>query len=272
VQAAHNAKRVGQTPGTFSNWATVLADMAKGKVGRGPQTLTFKARSGLTITCPNVPGARVPIYEVFAEDCYHFSWFLGALDGTALQVIDVGGQVGTFSCRLAQLQPGATIHTYEPSPTTAGFLRTNVQQNHFADRITVFEQALAGSIGTAEFDDNSGGSGTNSLVGSAQGTVATVTVQTTTFDAAVTAAGKPVDLVKIDCEGGEYELVQASSPENWASVQRLVLEYHPVPGHSDKELRSFFSGVGLHVQHEEDLGGGTGVIWFSRDELPRLAA
>jgi FkbM family methyltransferase len=245
--------------------------MAMEKVGRGPDTLTFVARSGLSIACPNVPGARVPIYEIFAEDCYHFDWFLGPLAGRPLQVLDVGGQVGTFSCRLAQLQPAATISTYEPSPTTAGFLRQNIERNHFGDRITVVQAALAASVGTAEFDDNGAGSGENSLVTGARGTTATVTVETTTFDAAVAAAAAPLDLVKIDCEGGEYDLVAASSPESWASVQRLVIEYHPVPGHSWDELRTWFEGVGLSVQHEES-GGGVGVVWLSRDPLPALTA
>jgi FkbM family methyltransferase len=266
-RATHQARRIWQTPRTFTNWASILGDMAREKVGRGPETLTFNTRSGLIIECPNRPGARVPIYELFAEDCYHFEWFLGPLAKRPIQVLDVGGQIGTFSCRLAQVHPQATIRTYEPSPTSAGFLRKNIERNGFADRVTVVQEALAASIGTAEFDDNEGGSGENSLVSSARGSLATVTVKTTTFDAAVAAAGTPVDVVKIDCEGGEYDLVGASSPDNWASVQRLVLEYHPVGEHGWDELKKWFDGVGLSVQREEPLGPGYGVVWLSREPL-----
>lgn len=269
--AAHTAKRVLQTPKAFSNWPTVLFDMAREKVGQGPSTLTFVARSGLRMECPNVPGARVPLYEIFAEDCYRFSWFLGPLAGQPLRVLDVGGQVGTFSCRLAQLQPQAVINTYEPSPTTAGYLRRNIERNHLGDRITVNEAALAAKVGTAEFDDNGAGSGENSLVSSARGTVGTITVQTTTFDSAVTAAGGPIDLVKMDCEGGEYDLVYASSPDNWSSVQRLVIEYHPVAGQSWNELRTWLEKVGLTVQYEQSHGG-IGVAFMSRQQLPPLPA
>jgi FkbM family methyltransferase len=265
--AAHTAVRVLQTPKAFSNWPNVLIDMAREKMGQGPATLTFNARSGLRMQCPNVPGARVPLYEICAEDCYHFSWFLGPLSNQPLQVLDIGGQVGTFACRLAQLQPRATITTYEPSPTTAGFLRGNVERNGLADRVSVVEAALAASEGTAEFDDNGAGSGENSLVSSARGTVGTITVQTTTFDKAVAAAGTPIDLVKMDCEGGEYELVYASSPASWASVQRLVIEYHPVTGQSWNELRTWLEKVGLSVQHEEQAGGGIGVAWMSKTPL-----
>ena len=271
---AHTVKRVLQTPRTFSNWAAVLTDMAREKVGRGPENLTFVVRSGLSVECPNRPGARVPIYEIFAEDCYHFEWFLGPLAHRPLQVLDAGGQVGTFSCRLAQLHPQATIRTYEPSPVTASYLRRNVERNGFGDRITVVEQALASSVGTAEFADNGAGSGENSLVLGSRGGAATTTVETTTFDAAVAAASGPVELCKIDCEGGEYDMVYASSPDSWASVRRLVIEYHPVEGQSWEELRAWFEHVGLGVQHQEsaDPTSGVGVVWLSRDPLPRLRA
>jgi FkbM family methyltransferase len=269
--ALHQARRVWQTPQTFKNWTSILTDMVSEKFGRGPKTLVFETRAGLTIECPNQPGARVPLYEIFAEDCYHFDWFLGPLRGQPLHVLDVGGQIGTFACRLAQLEPKATVNTYEPSPTSAAVLRRNVDRNRFADRVTVVEEALSASIGTAELDDNEGGSGKNSLVG-VQGSVATITVKTTTFDAAVAAVPGPVNVVKIDCEGGEYDLVAASSPETWAPVQRLVIEYHQVPGHSWDELRTWFEGVGLSVQHEEPLGPGLGVVWLSREPLVPFAA
>src|SRR5258708_696798 len=113
--------------------------MGSERVGRGPESLTFNTRAGLTIECPNRPGARVPIYEIFAEDCYHFEWFLGPLAGRPIGVLDVGGQIGTFACRLAQLQSQATIRTYEPSPTSASVLRGTAVRNGFVDRVTAVQ-------------------------------------------------------------------------------------------------------------------------------------
>lgn len=261
-------RRIAQTPRTFSNWLPVLSDMARERVGRGPGTLSFATRGGLRIDCPNRPGARVPIYEIFAEDCYRLSWFLGPLQQRRIQVIDVGGHVGTFSCRLAQLHPQATIMAFEPSPTSASFLRRNVEQNKLGDRVSVFEQALAATSGFAVFDDNGGGSGLNGLVsaGHLAGTGTPTKVETIAFDEAVAAAPAPIDVVKIDCEGGEYDLVFGSSPESWASVQRVVIEYHPVPGKSWDNLRAWFAEAGLHLQHESSLDG-YGCAWLSREPL-----
>jgi FkbM family methyltransferase len=264
------ARRIAQTPRTFSNWLPMLSDMARERVGRGPETLSFATRSGMRIDCPNRPGARVPVYEIFAEDCYRLEWFLGPLLERPITVIDIGGHVGTFSCRLAQLHPKATINAFEPSSTTATFLRHNVRQNGYADRVTVYEKALSATTGTAVFDDNGGGSGLNGLVALGHGTGVATEVQTVTFDDAVAAAGGTVEFVKIDCEGGEYDLVLGSSPASWASVQRVVIEYHPIAGRSWDELHTWFETAGLHLQ-DSVSERGYGCAWLSREPLPPRA-
>ena len=71
-------------------------------------------------------------------------------------------------------------------------------------------------------------------------------------------------MVKMDCEGGEYGLVYASTPGNWASVQRIVLEYHPVSGESWDELRGWFEDVGLTVVRHTSNTPGLGTAWLAR--------
>lgn len=267
--AAHTLGRIAQTPRTFSNWAEVLSDMARERVGHGPETLSFAARTGLRIDCPNVPGARVPIYELFAEDTYQLNWFLGPLLERPIQVIDIGAHIGTFACLLAHVHTRATIRCFEPSPTTAGFLRHNVEQNGLSSRISVFECAIAAETGHAVFDDNDGGSGTNALVGAGRAVASgTATqVETVAFDEAVASTSVPIDFVKMDCEGGEYDLTYGSSRDSWATVQRLVLEYHEVEGQSWDELRDWYEGIGLQVVRHEPVSHGLGTAWLSRGPI-----
>jgi FkbM family methyltransferase len=269
-RVSHAVRRVAQTPRSFTNWPAVLRDIARGSIGRGPQALTITTRNGQQISCPNRPGARVPIYEIFAEDCYRLRWFLGPLCDEPLQVIDIGGHVGTFACELARVHPAASIQSFEPSRHTSQYLQRNVDQNGLTGRIEVFQQAVAGSPGWAEFDDNGAGSGMNGLVRARDHVLATVEpvpVETVTFDAIVAAAPAPVGLVKIDCEGGEYELVYASSAASWSTVQRLVLEYHEVPGQSGEELLAWFAGVGLDVVRREAATDHLGTAWLSRTPI-----
>jgi FkbM family methyltransferase len=262
------ARRLVQTPRTFDNWPGLLRDMALGAAGRGPAELSFRTRSGLRIDCPNRPGARVPIYEIFAEDCYRFEWFLGPLLHRPIQVVDIGGHIGTFSCRLAQLHPQARVHAFEPSATTAAFLRRNVTHNGLADRVSVTEKALAAAAGTATFADNGAGSGLNGLAAAGHATGTATVVETIGFGDVVAACPAPVDVVKIDCEGGEYDLVLNCDPAAWRDVQRVVLEWHPVRGHTWPQLHHWFARAGLSVQ-DQDVAGVHGCVWLSREPLPR---
>jgi FkbM family methyltransferase len=269
----YSIRRVAQTRRTFRNWPALLTSLAGEKLHRGAPTLTFVTRSGLRLRCPNVPGARLPMYEQFADDNYRLDWLLGSETGP-VRILDVGAHVGAFAVNAAGARRNVHVECYEPSPSTAEFLRANVAANGLDDRVLVHEAALAGSTGVAELDDNSSGSVHNGLVGDAGRLVAgadsaghrhVIEVKALTFADAV-AAGGPFDLVKMDCEGGEYALVYASDKHSWASAQRVVLEYHRVTGESWDELRDWFADAGLHVVREQTdpLAPGLGVAWLDR--------
>lgn len=227
------------------------------------QSVGFLTRDGVRISCPNVPGARVPVFEVFAEDCYRLDSFLGPLLAQPVTVVDIGAHVGAFACQLAAKAPHARICCFEPSPTTADYLRRNVADNGFGDRITVSQSAVTARVGESILDDNGGGSALNNLVAATAGAPG-VPVRTTTFDAIVTELGGIADVVKIDCEGGEYDLVLGSSPASWRRVQRIVLEYHPHPGHSWAELRAWFAEQAFAVRAEAPANQQQGVAWLER--------
>jgi FkbM family methyltransferase len=264
----HSVRRIVQTPRAFSNWPSILSEMSRRRAG-GPASLTFVTRKGQQISCPNVPGARVPVYEVFAEGCYSLPWFLGPLLEREIGVVDIGAHVGAFACDLARLNPLAQIRCFEPSAATSAFTRQNVEQNGLGGRVTVDDRAVAAQVGWAEFEDNGAGSALNGLAqdGTPARAGSSTRVETTSFDLAVVGASPVVSVVKIDCEGGEYDLVLGSTPASWDPVERVVLEYHPVAGHSWSELRDWFAERGLAVVRHEPASPGQGTAWLSRAPL-----
>jgi FkbM family methyltransferase len=212
-----------------------------------------------------VPGARLPVYEQFADDAYRLRWFLGPLLERPIHALDVGAHVGVFACHLAELHPTATITCLEPSAETVRYLVRNIERNHLSERVTIEDAALTGETGWASFDDQGDASVHSSLVREGGPTVGSVTrVRTLSFDDVVAGAPAPVQFVKLDCEGGEYALATASSPKSWDTVQRVVLEYHEVPGGSWAELRAWFASIGLHLVLEESTRTNLGSAWLSR--------
>ena len=262
-------RRVRQTLTRFENGPSVLAGIVGSRIRHQPAELTYRLDDELSIICPNLPGARVPIYEVFAEDAYRLGWFTSDL-GDNPRLVDIGGHIGCVALAFARQHPGARVETFEASPSTAAYTRRNMAINGFDDRVTIHRIAVSSASGTLSFADNAGGSGLNGLTAPA-GTP-TIEVPAVTFAEALAKADGPVDVVKVDTEGAEYDIVLGSDPSDWSDVQRLVMEFHPVDGHSWDELQTFFSKAGLEVVHQE-LGLDTdrlGTVWLSRTPLPSI--
>lgn len=257
--ATLRGKRVLETF-RFANPGKILSDLALSTSPWRSEELTFRTKSGLVMSAPNFPGARVPLYEVFIEDAYRLPWLTGGVRPDAT-VLDIGGHIGCFTVAMSAAMPGATIHTYEASPFTHSWLARNVAANGLGDRVHPHHAAVSDHAGDLTFADNAHGSGLNGLTAPAD--AQQVTVPAVTFDEAVRDAGGRVDVVKMDTEGAEYDIVLPSSPKSWASVQRVAMEYHPVAGHSLAELLAFFDNVGLRV-HDRIGTGRIGMLWLER--------
>lgn len=259
----HFTKRVRQTAQLFRNFPEVFRDLAMAETRWSPSEMTFRMRNGYTVVSPNADGARFPLYEVFADDGYRLKELFSGVDPDAV-VLDVGGQIGSFALATAQAMPGTRIHIYEASPTSATYISRNIDANQLQARVTVHAKALAGEAGTFTFADSGTASGHNGLT-APEGLGEEVTVDCVTFDDAVAEAGESVQLVKIDVEGAEYDIILRSKPTSWGNVRKVVMEYHPVPGHSLEELITFFASVGITpTSHESGLREGLGLVWLER--------
>lgn len=256
------ARRVRQTLSAFDNGPRILWDLASQHTPWSREHLTFGLPDGGTVLCPNRPGARVPVYEIFAEDAYRLDALFEGL--SAPTVLDIGGHIGCFAIAAARHDPATRVHAYEASPSTAAWLSRNVAANGLDDRVTAHHVAVAGQRGTLEFADNDGGSSLNGLTAPA-GTTQLVTVPSITLGDAISEAGGRVEVVKIDTEGAEYDMVLSSDPATWAGVERVVMEYHDVPGHDWSELRDFFDRCGLRVTAMEEASPRQGTVWLSRE-------
>jgi hypothetical protein len=69
-----------------------------------------------------------------------------------------------------------------------------------------------------------------------------------------------IDLLKLDCEGGEYTILEGAAPATLARVERLCLEYHRGLGTLPERLA--IAGLRL-LRHRRDTAH-TGLAWFGR--------
>lgn len=144
-------------------------------------------------------------------------------------VVDVGANIGAFSA-LAATMGAASVHAYEPEVQNAELLRLNTR-GHAA--VIVHEEALGADSGEATIvggPEDAHGGGTH--VGPADGhEESAVRVRQTGINEALHPLG-PIGLLKLDCEGSEYGIVEAMQPAVLLQIERMVGEWHgPVMPH-----------------------------------------
>lgn len=69
-----------------------------------------------------------------------------------------------------------------------------------------------------------------------------------------------VDLLKIDCEGGEYSILSALPGEMFHRIENIVFEYHQIDGYEEKLRRTLtrLRSAGYRVRQEGLL------VWAAR--------
>jgi FkbM family methyltransferase len=222
------------------------------------------SRAGTSIAAPLVHnvGALYTAIDVFAFDAYECEW---ELEADPL-VFDIGANIGAWVLRLAEQRPQLKGVCFEPDPTAVTYLTRNLEANGLADRVAVRSEAVSDKTGTALLHQAEPGDGTSSLQ-----TVSHVSqfdrdtpVRTLSFSDAIQQMSGDVSLLKIDCEGAEYDIVGNSPSDAWQRVKRVVVEYHPAPAAKVEALRRRLTDLGFTMIKERQRGDGEGTLWLAR--------
>lgn len=144
--------------------------------------------------------------------------------------IDLGTNEGYFSILASHLvTPTGLVLSIEPQSRLQPIIFKNIQLNQ-AHHIKVFQTLIADAPGTAHLhltpDMNTGASGLTRVT---RYTNPTETIPKTTLTAFLDLlAPRPIKLIKIDIEGGEYDAI-LSSKETFRQkrIQHIALELHP---------------------------------------------
>jgi FkbM family methyltransferase len=173
-------------------------------------------------------------------------------------IVDVGAHVGTFTVWASLRSPRAHILAVEPNPETFAFLERNIRDNGLQDRVIAVNAAVGTEPGTGTLELVEHSLGTR-LARTGNGTVK---VKVQTIPSLLVAAGMgDVDLLKVDCEGMEYEVFEAFDSEQLSRLDVIACEYHPEPGHTVKELDDLLRASGFKVQRPD---APLGVLWATR--------
>jgi len=176
-------------------------------------------------------------------------------------VVDVGASLGSFSLYAAQ--QGAKVLAYEPATYSFYLLSQNIRVNRLEGKIEPFELGVAGRAGKRTFFLTRF-SPLSSFFSRRGDKIAVTCV--TLQDIFEENHLKAIDLLKLDCEGAEYEILYRTPADILKKIKEIRLEYHVLPGKrtNQEDLTDFLLRQGFALVHQRRDAPISGILWFKR--------
>ncbi len=164
-------------------------------------------------------------------------------------VIDIGAGLGDFTLFAAR-EAGVRVFAFEPFPESFALLSENVALNR-AGNAQVFSEAVGGVGGTLVLD----------LAGGEPLQFQSRKAEITRPDSQMAVRARSLsdvfnklklescDLLKLDCEGAEYDILMNAPPAVLSKIGRIVMEYHDrITAYTHHDLIRFLLEKGFRVE------------------------
>jgi FkbM family methyltransferase len=207
------------------------------KIGTKRQTLAY----------PGESGARIDFLGCLVWNEYG----LGQKMSEPKHIVDIGANLGFFSLAARTTYPNAEIHSYEPNPRILPYLQENVKGLN----IEVYPEAVGMADGQVSMDDKSDSNQASTVAG------AECPIRQIAFSTVLERVGGTIDLLKLDCEGAEWDIFKAAGC--WRNVANVRMEYHLGSSHSFSEVADTLKGFGFRVLVHRP-SSTFGIVWAAR--------
>ena len=187
------------------------------------------------------------IDEVITRQIYTIEpeWFNGGI------IIDIGANIGTFCIPNSKY---AEVWAFEPNPSTYNVLEANVGLNKA--NVKIFNYGF----GNSKFSKINNRGGSSSVIPELKDFFGEPTDRE--FDCDIKDISElqfgHCNLMKIDCEGSEYDILENMPNEMWIKIDRMIIEFHPF--HNDKR-QSYVNEILNHHYHQVKRIGNVWYFW-----------
>lgn len=168
-------------------------------------------------------------------------------------VLDVGAHLGTFSVPLLNEYPQTRVYAFEPNPDNYEILKKNKQINGISDENLILENcAIYKEEGQASFTVGSTSTvGALSDVGffKSKSHARTITCRTRSLVDFFAEQGiEHCYLLKMDCEGSEYDIFESLPEEMFERIENLIIEVHPTKSRQPSDLKTLLESKGYQFK------------------------
>lgn len=160
-------------------------------------------------------------------------------------IIDIGAHIGLFSVYASQFCHYGKIMAFEPIKENYDILLENIHLNNL-ENIFTFNLAVSDKNLPLKIYFNSIDDAAHTIYGSGENFVE---INSITLKEIIDSKCNRVDLIKLDCEGSEYNILE-SLPENYfKKIEKIWMEYHIINNDLErlKKLKSILQKVGFDL-------------------------
>jgi FkbM family methyltransferase len=187
--------------------------------------------------------------ETCLNDCYQLKVLKRELKNVN-NIIDVGANQGLFSIAARQVFPVANISCYEPNIQLQPVLSANAEKLHckvYYEAVTKTDCMVELEFGATDMHTQSHYSVEGKIIGTA-------------FKKVIERAGGKVDLLKLDCEGAEWELFE--DEDSWKNIMALTMEYHlwAREGSSFDDIKMILEKLNFKILKHNPLSDSFGIV------------
>jgi FkbM family methyltransferase len=137
-------------------------------------------------------------------------------------IIDIGAHIGLFTLYASQYCKNGTIFCFEPVDENYDILVDNITQNNLKN-VKPFKSAVSKSESTITIYRNKDEAGHSMFSFTSHALkVDSISLKKIIDENSVNQC----NLIKIDCEGAEYEIIESLPLEYFKKISKLIIEYH----------------------------------------------
>lgn len=186
---------------------------------------------------------------IIKENCLDRDYERSPIDFfDGMTVLDIGAGIGEFSVDLAKSSPKAKIFALEPFPESFTLLCENLKLNSIQN-VTPLALAISSKADNVTLFSNQTNPSANTTVDSVQSGSESISVPAVSLEDFIQIyAPNGLDLIKLDCEGAEFEILLQSNKNVFKKIGGIALEYHNgVTQYTDHNLQSYLEELGYTV-------------------------
>jgi len=200
-------------------------------------------------------GSHIVIRDFMSMYIYHEIFIIGCYDAKSFEIdnptiIEVGANTGLFVLRIKNNYPAAKIISFEPHPDNYLSLLETIKINNLNNIFPIKKAVSHDSNGSKLFihPKNMGG---HSLYKEQAGDKY-ISIETTTVESIFSDYNiESCDLLKLDCEGSEYNILKTLTPTLSKKIHSII--YEPTHRKCHIDLTDFLNKLGYTIKMHKGL-------------------